>query len=164
MALDTESSASKLPSIYLCGLPCSGNALLTKLFQAAGAKLVNLDHGDIQGDSECFAYRRILGMPTERWFIVIPVRDPEVRLESCRRKFPDSRQFQDSAWQDETRHRILSTASRLNVPTRFVSYEAIVQNCEGVKNDLLDWVSLPHIPWPVFIYDGNEKYQKQVSQ
>lgn len=133
-----------------------------RMFKSAGAEAVYLNHGDTKVGRSCQVYKRISKMPNRRWFIVIPVRDPEVRKESCRRRFPTSPEFLDDEWQNHTRFVILTTAWKLKLPIRFVSYEALVQNPEGVKRDLLNWVELPNLPWPESVFDGNEKYRKEM--
>lgn len=161
--------------ILVCGLPSSGNRLLTahiargckaNLGDAASLvvepEVVQLWHGD---RPTCDLTRP----EGERIVMVIPVRCEVMRQRSVARREKLGGHFPFDP--DQSRTHVLAFAVRYQVPVRMVSYEGLVANPDAVGQELFRWLALPWVPWPDAesdnvqrpelgkIYDANEKYR-----
>jgi len=100
---------------------------------------------------------------------IIPVRNPRVRVLSMKKI-----NLEPGAWPEAAcRKGVFNAVVALDAPVKLVSYEAFVQDPEGVGKELIAWLGHPWMPFPTTnpgaskdlhgpIYDGNAKYPPQL--
>jgi len=145
-----------MPETYvqLCGLPGSGNRLLMRLFQSAGAES-DVQHGSAGTHYIREALEKHAG---HRRFAVIPVRDWQAEMTSRNRRMDWGEHEAKKPFAVLSVMRVLV---ELEIPTRMVSFESIFLYPEESKDLLLDWLGLPWVPWPEGDYprDENAKWR-----
>ena len=131
------------------GLPNSGNRLLVARIKTAVRRTgcdmgVRLYHGDHE------LLRRPAG-DYDRVFVVVPVRNPRCRLLSMRRDGKDPARFPEAELRARV-CRLVVEGARMHL----LSYEAMVQDPEGVGAELFAFLGLD--PVPLGTFDANAKY------
>jgi hypothetical protein len=145
---DTEPCNGSELLVIVCGIPGSGNRLLKRLFQAAGAESF-VRHGN-NGPK---LYHNLIELHPHRIVAVMPVRDWTVNNSS-------NKWAQTELQKDKCAWVAMQTMLNANIPLRIIGYETLFLYPEESKKSILKWVGLPNIPWPENDYprDENEKW------
>lgn len=160
------------PYAFSCGKISSGNRVIIRIFEQAGVAGWVVHGTPIQdglgkdlGRAERRSCERMLEQiedPAMRVLAVIPVRSQHYRRMSIERH--TEHRWATARWnEDWMMIRLLDMLMTHSVPTRLVSYEALVLHPEAEANDIMEWAGLEHrfathdLDWLV---DGNEKYRE----